>query len=264
MLKFMKKQPRIVTLLLVLLLPLFILSSCQEAQTTEESQATHTSTAIMVPSAYPAPQEPGRTETTMQITSGPVSTEISTDTYPGPEAGAPTNMPVEAYPQPGSQATPAQGATQMVGMAPTPTLLGAFPAPEPTQNQGNEPYPGPTNDSGLATPASSVQPTFAGTAPARGVTPTVTPTLGLLRTELTASDPRSFHIASGEVQLVEFFAFWSPESQGMAAVMNVLEQRYKDRLDVYEYRPLVSWLVELMKRIETDAGVAREARQKKG
>jgi thioredoxin-like negative regulator of GroEL len=49
-------------------------------------------------------------------------------------------------------------------------------------------------------------------------------------TTLVATDPKTFQIASGDFQLVEFFAFWSPESQSMAPVMRVLEQRQRGRL----------------------------------
>jgi len=68
-----------------------------------------------------------------------------------------------------------------------------------------------------------------GTAVEEG-TPTVIPTLGLVRTQLVASNPKEFRIASGEVQLVELFAFWSPVSKSMSPVMNVLEEKYKDRI----------------------------------
>jgi thiol-disulfide isomerase/thioredoxin len=52
----------------------------------------------------------------------------------------------------------------------------------------------------------------------------------LVRTQLEASDPTSFQLASGQVQFVEFFAFWSPLSQSMAPVVFRLEDRYKDRI----------------------------------
>ena len=38
--------------------------------------------------------------------------------------------------------------------------------------------------------------------------PTVEPTVVIVKTELEATDPATVQLASGQVQLVEFFAFW--------------------------------------------------------
>ena len=210
-LKMMKMQPRITCILLISLLLLILQSACQEAQTTELPPATQTGTAITMPSPYPAPLE------TEEI-------EATSPSYPGPEDTPATGLVEEPYPMTGSEVSPTTRATLSA------TPQGAYPAPEGTQTPGGGPYPGPTSDQSLVMPGGSAQPTFMPGEPTEASTPTTTPTLGLLRTELVASDPKSFRPASGDYQLVEFFAFWSPESQSMAPVMNVLEQRYSDRL----------------------------------
>jgi thiol-disulfide isomerase/thioredoxin len=61
----------------------------------------------------------------------------------------------------------------------------------------------------------------------QSISATQTATPSLVRTQLEASDPSSFQLASGEVQFVEFFAYWSPISQSMAPVVYRLEDRYK-------------------------------------
>jgi thiol-disulfide isomerase/thioredoxin len=213
----MEIRPRIKTLIVVSLLALLILSACQRVEITEESPSLQSSTA----SAYPSPLEPDVG----------VPTGVA---YPAPEAIPTTDLTQEAYPQPGSEAAPAPSATQnstpTTSVAPSATSQDAYPPPEATQEPSNGAYPGPESDDVLMTPGSSAQPTIVQGIPTEELTPTVTPTLGLLRTELVATDPQSFRIVSGEFQLVEFFAFWSPECQSMAPVMNVLEQRYDDRL----------------------------------
>lgn len=71
------------------------------------------------------------------------------------------------------------------------------------------------------------------------VTPSPTPTATRtpvppppwLSSELYASDPRSFRLDSGRVQLVMFFAFWSGVSQAMAPIVHGVEAMYKDRMN---------------------------------
>jgi thiol-disulfide isomerase/thioredoxin len=47
---------------------------------------------------------------------------------------------------------------------------------------------------------------------------------------LYASDPSTVRLASGEVQLVEFFAFWSGPSQAMAPTVQSLEDEYREQV----------------------------------
>lgn len=79
-------------------------------------------------------------------------------------------------------------------------------------------------------------------APTRFLTPTPTLTSTPTRTptplppppwvsaQLYATDPSTVRLASGEVQLVEFFAFWSGPSQAMAPIVQSLEDEYRDRV----------------------------------
>jgi len=91
----------------------------------------------------------------------------------------------------------------------------------------------PGGSLGAATPTGTQGfPEATGTqeAPVEQGTPTVTPTLGLVHTQMEPSDPKEFRIASGQVQLVELFAVWSPASKSMTPVMYILEEKYKDRI----------------------------------
>lgn len=47
---------------------------------------------------------------------------------------------------------------------------------------------------------------------------------------LTATDPRTFKLASGKLQLVQFFAFWDGNSQAMAPYLHSLEEEYKGKI----------------------------------
>jgi thiol-disulfide isomerase/thioredoxin len=49
--------------------------------------------------------------------------------------------------------------------------------------------------------------------------------------QLRATDPRTVRLASGKVQLVEFFAFWSGPSQAMAPIVQALETEYRYRMN---------------------------------
>ena len=64
------------------------------------------------------------------------------------------------------------------------------------------PQSGPTEQTVLDTPNPGLQPSQA--APS----PTASPTSKPVKTELEATDPNKVELASGQVQLVEFFAFW--------------------------------------------------------
>ena len=127
--------------------------------------------------------------------------------YPGPIV---VLRPQPAVPYPG-QGTEMPEASQQPTSTPTPrTAVSITITPSPT------PPIAPTQalDPSLIT-----------------LTPTATLTPAVVRTELRASDPASFQIISGRVQLVEFFAFWSPISKSMAVVVNGLEDRYKDQIN---------------------------------
>jgi thiol-disulfide isomerase/thioredoxin len=48
---------------------------------------------------------------------------------------------------------------------------------------------------------------------------------------LHATDPCTFHLASGQIQLVEFFAFWCTDCQSMSPIVHELESEYKGKLN---------------------------------
>jgi len=98
------------------------------------------------------------------------------------ETGAAGESPLgTAYPEPG----------QVTSVQPSP--VGAYPPPQTGQAaQLQQPYPAPTTAQDYANPTSTAMATSAIS----------------VKTELEATDPASVNLASGEVQLVEFFAFW--------------------------------------------------------
>jgi thiol-disulfide isomerase/thioredoxin len=58
-------------------------------------------------------------------------------------------------------------------------------------------------------------------APVAEASPQPTP-----RSQLQATDPSTVQLASGEIQLVEFFANWCPTCQAMVPVVHGLESKY--------------------------------------
>jgi thiol-disulfide isomerase/thioredoxin len=65
--------------------------------------------------------------------------------------------------------------------------------------------------------------------PAAQVEPTAAETFEI-KTALTASNPTLFNRASGDFQLVEFFAFWCPICQSLAPVVHGLEAKWHPNL----------------------------------
>lgn len=84
---------------------------------------------------------------------------------------------------------PAETETEPAVASETPEETGQ--APSPTEKQVQEPEEATAADSG--SPTETAAPTAAAVQPRQG---------------LEASDPTSAVLASGQVQLVEFFAFW--------------------------------------------------------
>ncbi|MCI0521051.1 MAG: hypothetical protein L0Z70_12460 [Chloroflexi bacterium] len=151
---------------------------------------------------------PGKTPSATQTPGGyPEPVQPTSPTYPQPAATTPSSS------YPGPQATSptaypglAQPTSIPPGGAATATPLGAYPAPQGT------PTP-------VAPPAVQVS-----------ATPTVTTTPAMVSARLEATSPQDFYPAAGKLQLVEFFAFWSPLSKSMAPVINGLEEIYGDRI----------------------------------
>jgi thiol-disulfide isomerase/thioredoxin len=207
-----------------------------------------TLTAIIYPdSGVEGPFAPGQNPT-----------QTSGSAYPGVVTDTPSVPSSESYPGPGSTSpTPSQtniGATATAtGRTPTPTSTtsGAKPAAgvssfTPTSSPVFAGTPTQTSTPVMAntpTPSpSATQFVIPTTTPTSTRTPFLTPTASLTRTptitpsplpappwvssQLRATNPRMVQLASGRVQLVEFFAFWSGTSQAMAPILHGLEDQY--------------------------------------
>ena len=183
----------------------------------------------------------------------------------GSQTRAERLTPVEIRKEP--QAIPAQEETTSVsGISPTdmyplpmqagavpPPTLGGTPYPGPTQpisipTVGLLAYPGPGTETPsvtevpqqiqatlpaaiTSTPEIQPSPTPLNVQNQTVLAPTIVPTLSIVRTEIQVSDPKGFQVVSGKVQFMEIFAYWSPVSKSMAPVINMLADRYGDRIN---------------------------------
>ena len=230
------------------LLALLFLTSCQASQTSKLTPTLQEAT-LTVSGATPYSAPPEVLET------GPLPSA-----YPGPDASNQTIPPggdQSAYPVPYPGDTtpvdrpqiPDLTATQLINTArrtamptasaaiPTSTPVGEYPLPEDgtfsDNSQTFDPYPGPDiqepGDSLLPGEPTEADPPGDGSVETGTpqVSATLTPTPGRVRTQLEASDPKDFRLAAGKIQLVEFFAFWSPISKSMAPGIYTLEDRYQ-------------------------------------
>ena len=87
-------------------------------------------------------------------------------------------------------------------------------------------------------PTATLTPTktpFQTPTPSMTLTPTNTrtplPFPPWINSKLSATDPRTVRLASGKVQLVQFFAYWNGPSQAMAPLLLGLEKEYKGRVN---------------------------------
>ena len=198
-----------------------------------------------VNTVYPAPANPAQTAypaPTEAPTAYPNPVEPTQPVYPNPsddglDAYAAPTQPPAAYP------APTQPPAAYPGLTQPPT---AYPGP----TQPPPPYPGPTQSAAqviTASPTSGIPSAVPGTAiptntlvptntplPTLTPAPTSTPTPELpppIRTELSATDPDQFQLNSGDVQLVEFFAYWCVTCRSMAPMIHSFEALYGDQMN---------------------------------
>jgi thiol-disulfide isomerase/thioredoxin len=242
-----------------------VLTACNQIGSSSKPDPTQTANVPNEGGLLPTSQGSPAVDAPVQITPSSASypfpgTEIPTQVDLGASTGAMTSTPVpggEAYPNPGSfvptsippnvDAYPGPGSgvvTQTpapynpypepeTGLAASPTPPQSFgtPSPEPLQPTITPTTPisvsNPT--SGLPVPSQTNQATIPDATPATAtIEPTGTPFI--VRTEMQATDPSTVDLASGNPQLVELFAFWSPTSKSMAPVVHALEDKYQSRI----------------------------------
>ena len=206
-----------------------------------------------VPTPTGAPTEPvlatihpdeGVFEPTVTPEGMATETAAGEGAYPPPATGTPYPgaLPAQAPTSyPGSQ--PLEGPTTYPGAFPT---YDYNPYPMGTATEGANPYPGGSNAYPGVTASPDARPLTAPTAgnqpaapepttvPLPTATPANTPTprpTRDIRAELHATDPATVQLASGKVQLVEFFAFWDGASKSMAPMMYGLESGYGTRIN---------------------------------
>jgi len=199
------------------LIGIMFLAAC-----TGKSTPTATATATAAATAQPeVPTAPA----SLYSESGayPLAAEEVQAGYPAPGAAYPDNssgyLPAvsagsAAYPEPTAYPAP---------LATDPSY--PFPVEAPTAALPSYPFPG-VNPSPTIFPVELV----ATATPLIINTPTPRPTRDIY-SELHATDPAGVQLASGKVQLVEFFAFWDGTSKAMAPLMNALEAEYGDRMN---------------------------------
>lgn len=164
--------------------------------------------------------------------------------YPGPQFPPPASAYPDVQATADSQAYPPPGVELLPGGAypvpPTPAnpwttaVPGQDATAEPTQVPGSDqttlPYPAPgTTATPGPYPAPGEQPT-----PTQIITPTFTPTATAtplpvrvpVSSRIIATDPKTVDLISGEIQFIEFFAFWDGYSKSMAPIVHQLEARY--------------------------------------
>jgi thiol-disulfide isomerase/thioredoxin len=192
-------------------------SSYPQAEDTLESPAQGFELATS-PSQTPTPTQ---TQTPL-VTTGSDDAYPAVDSpgeYPGPGANPtvtkyPTNPPNSEQPvNPGSETQAALPTQTLTIPSATMTLmpgqatitLGPTLTPLPTASPMSTPTPRPTQ--------------------------TPIPPPPWIQSSLVASNPEEVVLASGKVQLIEFFAFWCGPCQAMAPLVHGLDERYKEQVN---------------------------------
>ncbi len=159
--------------------------------------------------------------------------------YPSAAQTQPANPALSAYPYPMQDQSGAPAPSAQPGAYPNPGQAAPLP---PVQLGGDptvtSPYPAPGQlVSTPPTQAADLAPTLPVTPSAypaplttQAPVPTIRPTRDVIK-ELHATDPRTVQLASGKVQLVEFFAFWDGTSKALAPIVHGLEAEYGQRMN---------------------------------
>jgi thiol-disulfide isomerase/thioredoxin len=176
------------------------------------ASATPSATATLFTNLFPLAQG-AYPQPTGETPYPALETPTQEDTYPGPGAASPVAPSMTVTLGPGT--TP--GAS--VSLTPSPPL--AVPP-------GGAPGTATLTLAPTQTPYLTPTPTLTAT-PTRTLTPLPPPPW--VSAQLHATDPRTVRLASGKVQLVEFFAFWSGPSQAMAPIVQGLEPEYRNRMN---------------------------------
>lgn len=179
--------------------------------------------------------------------------------YPGPPTKVPTPTPNLSYPGPDSELEAGDASvtvqpTNTISSYPGPDLgVSATVSPTSTTSQSGVPYPGPGTPTSLpgqtqASPTATSTLGVGQPTPTSGPTSTIplvatqtntpipTPTQtpvpppAWISSKLVATDPNDVILASGKVQLIQFFAFWCGPCQAMAPLVQGLEDRYQDQV----------------------------------
>jgi len=205
--------------------------------TPEESESTETDTLT------PEIQNPTETSSTTskETLSTLSSTNTSVDAYPNPVSTQSPQSTSDAYPGVSTTipAATSQNAYPIDSATPhQPTLQNNITSsPSITASELSTTIATTTNTP-LVTSNLSPSPTailYHTPTPSPTAIDYFTPTPSLPRytlppwmsSELRATDPSAVKLASGKIQLIEFFAFWSGPSKAMAPLVHSLEKDYQ-------------------------------------
>lgn len=187
-----------------------ILSGCQpETPDNRSTEPTLASQIILPGTPSRTSKTPKNSEAKVPSSTAPMNNNITPGISPKPSQGQ------NSYPEPGT-------------------------SPQPTPNVVTlDAYP-PINPPSIPLPSITVQPMLQTTLLPQEITvsstlqPTITEVIStptpIIFTQIIASDPAAFKLASGMPQFVEFFAYWCPLCRSMAPVVHVLEFRYSGKI----------------------------------
>jgi thiol-disulfide isomerase/thioredoxin len=235
------------TIIVFVLLLLFMLSACKGNNVQNEG-ASATSTITGEIGTYPVDDEgrvtlepskeelidPRVADSDMSLQNQEAYPSISGGediTYPGanddglnPYPGSEVENSL-SYPEPVSDLTENSPSLPPLDQAtPTPTsTLASLITVEPTST---------TIPEATASPVPTLVPTETST-PTPSATPTATMLPLVIDRSLKASDPKLLKLASGNVQLIEFFSFWDATSKALAPMMNQLKSEFGKSTNFY-------------------------------